>query len=49
MASFCSDSGVILLGEARDDLPEDFIEPDGDLPIGIVRLEFPQVGNVADD
>jgi hypothetical protein len=28
------------LGVVGDDLAEDFVETNGDLPIGIVRLEF---------
>ena len=36
------------VGMIVDDLAEDFVESDGDLPIGIVGLEFREVGDVAD-
>ena len=31
-----------------DNLVKDFVEADCDVPVGIVRLELPQVRNVAD-
>ena len=31
-----------------DDLTEDFVEADGDVPVGVVGFELGQVGDVAD-
>ena len=36
------------LGVVGDDLAEDFIEANGDFPVGIVRLELGKIRDVAD-